>query len=147
VAKLKLSSSLRDQMLAHVKACYPEEACGILGGLGEEVKLVIAVENELHSRVRFRMRPEQQLRALLNLEQEGLDLIGIWHSHPNGPEFPSPTDMAEATYPEALALIWGRPDHSEAWGLRAFRLDSGGFDEIAILSGWETSNHATDPKN
>lgn len=111
-------------MLAHVLACLPEEACGLLGGQmagsWAVAQLVIPVENVLHSPVRFRMDPAAQLAAFNRLDTLGMELIGIFHSHPTGPDSPSPTDLAEFAYPGTAFLIWS-PD-GETWKLRAFNL-------------------------
>ncbi len=107
-------------MLDHVRACLPEEACGVLAGQNGRVSHVRTIENAAHSPVRFRMQPRAQVRALLDLEAQGLELLAIYHSHPSGPSYPSPTDLAEAFYPEAAALIWC--SHSGRWRARAFDL-------------------------
>jgi proteasome lid subunit RPN8/RPN11 len=107
-------------MLNHVISCLPEEACGILAGLDGSVSQVTPIENAAHSPVRFRMQPRSQVRALLDLEARGLELLAIYHSHPSGPPTPSATDLAEAFYPEAAALIWC--SESGQWRARAFDL-------------------------
>ena len=116
------------EMRAHVLACLPEEACGLLGGRidGTEaiVQCVIPMENELHSPVRFRMVPSEQLQAFNMLDDLGLELVGIFHSHPTGPEAPSATDLAEFYYPGVAFLIWS--PGAEGWQLRAFRIAGDG---------------------
>ena len=107
-------------MLDHVRACLPEEACGVLAGRNGRVSQVWTIENAAHSPVRFRMQPRAQVRALLDLEAQGLELLAIYHSHPSGPPYPSATDLAEAFYPEAAALIWC--SDSGQWHARAFDL-------------------------
>jgi proteasome lid subunit RPN8/RPN11 len=97
------------QITAHLESCLPEEACGLVGGLGEQARLILPVENELHSPVRFFMRPIDQFKAMERIDAGGLELVGIFHSHPNGPGHPSPTDLAEFFYPGTLALIASRP--------------------------------------
>ena len=130
---MNIPQALYDQMLAHVRDCYPEEACGILGGLGGEAVLVLAVENELHSRVRFRMNPREQLGALLALEQADLELLGIWHSHPTGPADLSPTDLAQANYPEAALLVWSpHRVHPNEWVLHSFRITGEQVEEDLV---------------
>jgi proteasome lid subunit RPN8/RPN11 len=93
-------------MLAEVTQHFPEEACGVITGQKGQALEVIPIENILHSSVAFRMSPVEQVKVLLQIEENVLDLIAIYHSHPNGPEEPSITDIAEAYYPEAVNLIW-----------------------------------------
>lgn len=110
LTSLQLNLAHWQAMLAHVQSLAPEEACGLLAGTrqGESalVRAVYPVENSQHSPVRFHMEPAGQLAAFLDMEQAGQELVGIFHSHPGGPETPSPADLAEAYYPEAAYLIW-----------------------------------------
>jgi len=103
---LTLSPAHWRQMLRHVQNCLPEEACGLIAGKHGIVDTLFIVENELHSPVRFRMKPEDQLKALIWMENHRKDLLGIYHSHPSGPDYPSFTDMAENAYPHVVMLIW-----------------------------------------
>jgi [CysO sulfur-carrier protein]-S-L-cysteine hydrolase len=118
-----------DEMRGHVSAALPEEACGIVGGRNGRSEQVFPVENVLHSPVRFSMLPEGLLAVFLEMEQQNLDLLAIYHSHPKGPPHPSPTDIAEAYYPEAAALIWSFQDHE--WTCQAFQITGG---EVVTLS-------------
>ena len=128
-------------MRRHVSRRLPLEACGLLAGRmspdgkSARVELTIGVPNAERSPVRFRMPPRLQLRAFQKIEAAGLELAGIYHSHPNGPETPSPTDLAEAAYP-AASLIWSRREGK--WQVRGFRIAGGKFDEIPlqIINGW-----------
>lgn len=117
-------------MLDHVQQCLPNEACGLLAGEGESVVEVLPVENVDQSRVTFRMDPEQQVKAMFRIEDSGLSVVGIFHSHPEGPSWPSDRDLAEAAYPEAAYLIW-EPVAGD-WVCRAFVLVGGGVHEISI---------------
>ena len=127
---LQISPRDMEQMRIHIDACLPEEACGLLGGLPGRVSQVVPITNHLHSRVRFRMEPSEQLAAFQLFEAKGIQLVGIYHSHPNGPQGPSETDIGEAYYPEAAYLIW-QPKHGE-WRCRAFRIDQGRVEEIQM---------------
>jgi proteasome lid subunit RPN8/RPN11 len=108
------------EMQEHVASRAPLEACGLMGGEGGVCRLVIPVSNIAGSPVRFRMDPEEQIQAMLRIEHMELDLLGIYHSHPSGPPGPSPTDYADAAYPEAAYLIWFPEQGS--WKCRAFDL-------------------------
>ncbi len=118
------------EMREHVASQYPLEACGLMGGEGGMCRLVIPVRNMAGSPVRFRMDPEEQIQAMLRIESLGLDLLGIYHSHPSGPAGPSPTDYADAAYPEAAYLIWSL--ERDAWNCRAFDLFGEPGAEIPI---------------
>jgi len=102
-----------NQILTHLQECYPEEGCGLLAGdnLGR-VTAVFPIENRLHSPTAYEMAPQQQLQAMLDIEANGWQLLAIYHSHPHGPETPSPTDIALAFYPEAVTLIVSLADQT-----------------------------------
>ena len=115
----------------HAQACLPEECCGLLAGHGWTVRRMIPVENEEHSPVRYRMEPQAQIEAMLALERTSDELVGIFHSHPRGPAHLSPTDLAEARYPECIYLVLSPDD--ERWMGQAYRLDGETFHSVPIL--------------
>ncbi|SNB75832.1 M67 family metallopeptidase [Thermoflexus hugenholtzii] len=127
---LFLSPTHAARILTHVQAEWPLEACGLLGGVGRRVLQVYPVRNELASPVRYRVHPEDLIRVVQELESRGWELVGIYHSHPHGPPVPSPTDVAEAYYPESVYLI-AAPVQGE-WRLRAFRIVNGQVREVPI---------------
>ena len=93
-------------MLDHLQACYPLEGCGLLAGDERgRVTAVYPIENSLHSPTAYEMEPKQQIEAMLALEAAGWQLLAIYHSHPQGPETPSLTDIAHAFYPEAAHVV------------------------------------------
>ncbi len=122
-------------MLDHVLACLPEEACGLLAGRDDEVQRVLPVANAARSPFRYRMEPRAQLEAMLAIEAAGLEMVGIYHSHPQGPPGPSATDVAEAAYPEALQLIWSPGE--TGWDVRAYEVREGEVS-AAALEMWAT---------
>lgn len=120
-------------MQRHVTECLPEEACGLLGGRGGRAEIVLPVENVLHSASRFRMEPREQIRAMNEIEQRGLEIIAIYHSHPSGPDTLSTTDLAELAYPESIYLLWYPT--KEGWSCRAFEVGSGSPAEVTLREG------------
>lgn len=120
-----------EQMQRHVISLAPEEeACGLVVGKAHQSHLVIEVENMLHSPTKFRMEAQDQFKAFKRMEALDLELLAIYHSHPNGPTYPSPTDLEEHAYPESAALIW-YPEAGE-WNCRGFFLSEGGFKPIQV---------------
>jgi proteasome lid subunit RPN8/RPN11 len=129
------------QMQQHVSSAAPEEACGLVAGKGKISRMVFAVENVLHSPTNFLMEAEGQVRAFLMIEELGYDLLAIYHSHPNGPEYLSPTDLAEHAYPETAVLIW-YPDVG-GWACRGFWLAEGSTKPIKVQIEDDTRNTST----
>ena len=120
---LAIERPLLEELLSHLQACYPQEGCGLLAG-NEATGVVTAVypiENSLHSPTAYRMDPTQQVQAMLALEERGWQMLAIYHSHPQGPELPSATDVALAMYPEALHIIVSLQDHAAPM-VRTFRI-------------------------
>jgi proteasome lid subunit RPN8/RPN11 len=129
--RLEISNDLFQAALEHVLDCLPDEACGLIGGLRAAdgaglAQMILPVENSLHSPTRFRMEPAAQLQAMLAIESGGLDLLAIFHSHPNGPPVPSITDRAEFAYPGSLVVIFAPSARAQGlshWSARAFCIE------------------------
>jgi [CysO sulfur-carrier protein]-S-L-cysteine hydrolase len=126
---LKLSSEHLQVMRQHVSDQAPLEACGLLAGKQESVEAVLKVRNADQSPVRFRMDAQEQYNAFEWIEANGLDLVGIFHSHPFGPETASPTDVAEAAY-EVVHVIWSRIGRT--WSARGFWIEKGIATEVDL---------------
>ena len=127
--KLILSRNHWRAMRRHVSRRLPLEACGLLAGKNDRVESTLGICNEERSPVRFRMEPRAQWRAFQRIESAGLDLVGIYHSHPNGPDRPSPTDISEALYP-VTQIIWFRVNGR--WQSRAFTIRGGEVSEVIL---------------
>jgi proteasome lid subunit RPN8/RPN11 len=65
--------------------------------------------------IRFTMDPQRQLQIILDFEQQKWEVVGIYHSHPQGYARPSATDIAELTYPDAVYLIGVPQGELTAW--------------------------------
>ena len=120
------------QLLSHLQAEYPLEACGILAGKTGEIVRVYAIDNKLHSPVAYEMEPQQQLAAMLEIEDKGWEMTAVYHSHPQGPETPSATDIAQAYYPDVTQLIVSLRQRAQPV-IRAFKIGNGRVTEIEII--------------
>jgi proteasome lid subunit RPN8/RPN11 len=128
-ASLILQKEHFDEMVCHVSAQAPLEACGLLVGRAGRVESVLPVTNADQSPARFRMEPLEQLRAFEWIDSRGLDLVGIFHSHPAGPGTVSPTDIAEATYAVVHVVL----SHvRKEWRARGFWIEDGQAVEIPL---------------
>jgi len=122
-------------MRRHVARRAPLEACGLLGGKNDQVEITLGVRNADRSPLRFRMEARAQWRAFRQIEDRGLELVGIYHSHPNGPAYPSPTDVAEAMYPVVQVVWWleeGAKHSLSKWQARGFWIEGGRVSEVAL---------------
>jgi proteasome lid subunit RPN8/RPN11 len=77
------------------------------------------------------MDPREQLAAMQSLEEKGQSIIGIFHSHVNGPEGLSTTDLRETSYPEAAYLVWSRLNQD--WKCKGFRVEEGRGIELRLV--------------
>jgi proteasome lid subunit RPN8/RPN11 len=129
IPQLTLTRQHLQEMIHYVSAHAPLEACGLLAGKESRVEKVIGVRNQVQSPARFVMDPYEQLRAFDWIESNGLDLLGIFHSHPAGPETASVTDIAEAAY-EVVHIILARTGNH--WKARGFWIENGEAREVDL---------------
>lgn len=129
---LQIAPQIFEAMLVHLQAGYPLEACGILAGPPGRVVCQYPIDNILASPVAYEMDPRQQIAAMIDLEERGWEMTGIYHSHPTGPERPSPTDVAQAFYPDSVYVIVSLADRERPVA-RAFRIENGRFTEILLV--------------
>jgi len=84
---LKLNRDDLKAIDGHALKIFPRECCGLLlGKFGEnsiEVKEVVEAENVLSSPVAFEADAELVFKAIKRAEKSELELVGIYHSHPN----------------------------------------------------------------
>lgn len=116
-------------MIAYVGSHAPLESCGLLAGRDSKVEKIFYVQNQAQSPVRYVMDPIEQLNAFEWIDSNGLDLLGIFHSHPTGPETVSPTDIAQAAYAVTYVIL-ARVDGE--WRARGFWIENGGFREVIL---------------
>lgn len=129
-APLCLTAAIYSVMREHARSLPAEEVCGLLGGSNNRAVLALPVENSLHSARAFRMAPQAQVNAFYTLAEQGVELLAIYHSHPQGSPAPSAQDTAEWAYPGVISLIWsaGQPND---WQMRAFVLEQNRWREVA----------------
>jgi proteasome lid subunit RPN8/RPN11 len=108
-------------MFDEVRKLVMEEACGLVAGVDQTSQAVYPITNILHSPVRYRMDPEQQLKTFNQIDEYDWQLLAIYHSHLQGPPRPSSMDVAEAAYPGVIHLIWSPSDGG--WDCHGFLIE------------------------
>lgn len=126
---LILTKRQLQSMIDHVDAHAPLEACGLLAGRDSTVEKIFLVQNQAHSAVRYVMNPMEQLTAFAWIESNGMDLLGIFHSHPTGPKTVSPTDITKAAYAVVYVIL---SCMDKNWQVRGFWLEENDYKEVTL---------------
>lgn len=113
---------------------YPEEACALIVGRGEPataLRLVACANVAQDRRRRFEVDPDARIRLEVALRGTDERLVGIWHSHPDGPARPSATDAAMVYEPDLFWVVTGLKAGEPTQTL-AYRPNGTGFDDLVI---------------
>jgi proteasome lid subunit RPN8/RPN11 len=129
--EIVLRKSILQTILAYVQQARPLEACGLLAGEDNIVSHIYLIDNIKQSPIAYEMDPLQQLQAMLQAEEEGLELMAVFHSHPRGPETPSQTDVEKAYYPDLAQIIIALND-PENPSTRAFTIIDREITELPL---------------
>jgi proteasome lid subunit RPN8/RPN11 len=116
------------EMVAHTLSQPALEMCGLLAGRDGVVDRVWPVPNALQSPVAYRMDGPEFAEAMSGCEFEPL---GIFHSHPAGPSVPSPTDVAEAAYPDSTYVVISLQTTPPS--VRAFTIVEAQVSEVTLI--------------
>lgn len=112
------------QMVEHARSIYPNECCGaMIGTVGDDGKVVrvaMRLENayEGAQAARYELRPEDLLKADREARSRKMDLVGIYHSHPDCGAYFSETDLKNSCpwYSfVVLSIHKGEFDHANSW--------------------------------
>jgi proteasome lid subunit RPN8/RPN11 len=103
---MRIAQALIDEMVAHAREEMPNECCGMVGGVDGEARVVHRVANAAASPLRYEMDPKGQIDAYNAIEENGEELLAIYHSHTRSAAHPSQTDVNQAVaWPEQVYLI------------------------------------------
>ena len=134
-----LHEGLLEEMVDHARKDYPREACGIIVGdmAGEKylAKEVLRAKNSSPTPSKnYDIDPLLVAQAHEYAEEQNLQVIGFYHSHPNHPPTPSPTDVKYA-WPEMIYVIITITHTTPKTETRAWLLDpeKKGFQEIPLI--------------
>ena len=124
--KLYFKKSDYNTILEHCTAGLPNESCGLLAGTEEDEEITVTkvylLTNVDASREHFSMDPKEQLQAVKDMRQNGLELLGNFHSHPESPSRPSEEDKRLAYDSKVNYLILSLMDRENPV-LKAFTID------------------------
>ena len=128
---LEIPEDLLSRVIEHARREYPLECCGILAGKDGQIVKVYSMENTDKSSFSYFIAPEEQLKVFREVEEEGLELSAIYHSHPHSPAFPSQRDTDLAFYPDSLILIISLMD-PKAPQIGVFQIEDGRIERKGL---------------
>jgi [CysO sulfur-carrier protein]-S-L-cysteine hydrolase len=130
---LRLPRDLYFEMVAHCIAGLPEEACGLLGGdpVTGSVERCYPARNVAASARVYTVDSLDLLRADRDAENNGLQLIGVFHSHTHTDAYPSPTDVQQAPDPAWHYVVISLRDTHPM--VRSYRIVEGEVEEESVV--------------
>jgi len=141
-ATAALPEAIREAIVIHARAEYPNEAVGLV--IGDRAAAVGGValryepaRNRAASPYRYELHPEDLLRLTIATDDADELFWAIVHSHTHSPAVPSPTDVGLAFYPEALYVVVSLDDdHADPAtgepGIRGWRIVDGAAHEVTL---------------
>jgi [CysO sulfur-carrier protein]-S-L-cysteine hydrolase len=127
---VRIARRLLDEIIAHAREDAPNECCGLIAARDGRAVAVHRATNAAHSPLRYELDGMEQYRIQTAIEDAGLELGAIYHSHTRSEPYPSQTDINLAFYPDSLYVIVGvAGDEPE---VRAFSIVEGEVSERAL---------------
>jgi len=118
---LYLTETVHDAIVDHAREGKPQEVCGILRGQGRQVSDVVRGRNVAADPIKDYVIDPQTLLRQFDFEEEGDEMVAIYHSHPVSPAYPSASDALNAHYPD-LAYVICSLEKDETPVVRGFRM-------------------------
>ncbi len=128
---MRIAQSLLDELVEHALEDAPNECCGMVAARDGEAVRVHRARNAAASPLRYEIDGMEQYRIQSAIEDDGLELGAIYHSHTRSAPYPSQTDINLAFYPESLYVIVGVKDRG-APEVKAYRILDGQVSEAAL---------------
>lgn len=129
---LRISAALVDAMIAHALRDHPDEACGVIAGpLQSDAPLrFIPMLNAARSQTFYEFDSMDLLRLYREMDDLDEEPVVVYHSHTATEAYPSPTDVAYASEPNAHYVLLST--RGEPVELRSFRIRDGVVTEEPV---------------
>lgn len=128
-----IPADMASEIVSHARSGYPEEVCGIIAGRAGQAMTLYRGRNVSPTPRTVYELDVDTLALQIDFDAAGLELAGIYHSHPRGPETPSITDISQAYYPDAVHIICSLADPTHP-SLRGFRLADDQASEVPLVT-------------
>lgn len=135
-AILVLPPALRDRLAAETARAFPRECCGLIEGVrrGEEIEAIRLhpARNLAPTPDRFEIDPAEQFRLLRALRATEREVVGCYHSHPNGVARPSARDR-EMAGEEGFVWLIATTNPEAAGEIAAYSFENNGFRSLRLV--------------
>ena len=129
--KLEIPSYIFDDMLEQARTEAPIEACGILAGGNGRVEKFYKMTNVEQRRDHFMMAPAEQFAAVKDIRSASLEVLAVYHSHPETPARPSAEDIRLALTPGTIHVIVSLQDDNGPV-MKGFQIEDGSINEVPV---------------
>jgi proteasome lid subunit RPN8/RPN11 len=128
---VKIRQAIFDQIVAHALDERPNECCGLLIGTADIIEHAVRARNAKRSPTRFQVEPADHFAAIRRARSARMEVIGAYHSHPNGPSCPSETDRTRLTDPSMFHVIVSLAHGTRT--VRAFYIADGNYTPLELV--------------
>ncbi|MGA2091425.1 MAG: M67 family metallopeptidase [Endomicrobiales bacterium] len=128
---MKVSKQLIDNIFIQGRAEAPVEACGVLAGKDTTAVKLFPMKNIDQSSEHFTLDPKEQFDVIRRARQEGLDILAVYHTHPETPARPSWEDIRLAYEPNIIYVIASLAHGTQS--IKAFRIVGGEVKEEQLI--------------
>ena len=129
---IRVRNEIRLELVKHAQKQPHEECCGLLAGNGGVITRVLTARNAAEEKTKnYEITSEELFRLMREIRRADLQLMGIYHSHPNGKNEPSARDIERAYYPDVAYFILS-PHANAQQPIRAFTIREASASELEI---------------
>lgn len=126
-----ITDAVKQGIEAHARRALPTECCGLLSGNNGVITDLHPLRNDADKpETRYFATPEDLFAAMRRIRDAQQHMLGIYHSHPRSPAYPSVSDVEMAFYPEALYFIIALEPRVD---LRAFKIEGARIEDVQVV--------------
>jgi proteasome lid subunit RPN8/RPN11 len=129
---ITIAREIVEEMERHAKEECPRECCGMLAGRERVITKLFKTKNIAKSIDEYELDPLEQVKAFEEIDRLSLKLLGVYHSHPHHPSYPSGLDIQQAFYPDTAFFIISLLDYNNPQ-VKAYKICGGKVVEEEIM--------------
>lgn len=128
---MKISKKIINKIYDHGRKEAPIEACGYLAGINNEVVNYYPMHNIDQSNEHFTFDPQEQFDVMKKVRTEQLEVLAVYHTHPESPARPSPEDIRLAFDPGIVYVILSLLEDKK--NIKAYKIIKGQVTEKKLI--------------